>query len=124
MNSFLYFKTEDKSSNQRSVLYEKFIGFYQQKVSTRQGHRCPCLPTCSNYTLFAMDMYGLFWGFIMGVERIYIRENMDMKYRIHYLTIWREGRPKVYDLPEANFIFKKKDWRIVDPFYYSNCWNQ
>lgn len=113
-NQFLYFQEEKKPETYK----EKMIDFYQQKVSVRQGQRCPCLPTCSNYTIYAINKYGFFCGFIMGIERIYFRENYDIKFRIHYYPIMIGDLEKVYDLPEANFIFKKKDWRIINPDYY------
>jgi hypothetical protein len=65
-----------------------------------------------------MHKCGFFWGLVMGIERIYLRENPDMNNRIHYNSVWIKGEEKVYDPPEANYLFEKHDWRIVDPDYF------
>jgi len=62
-----------------------------------------------------MDKYGFFAGFLMGIERIYIRENGDMQRRLHYYPIAVGGEIKVYDPPEANAVFRKTDWRVLRP---------
>ena len=113
-----YFQERVSSPKYRKKIYGEIIWFYKKNVSPKQGSRCPCFPSCSTYTLYSMKEYGFFWGFIMGIERIYIRENFDVTYRIHYVPIWINGKEKVYDPPEANYLFGKKDWRIVNPIYF------
>ena len=55
-------------------------------------------------------------GFRMGMDRIYFRENFDMKYLKHYLPVnLGNNIIKVYDPVKANNIFTKKDWTIIDP---------
>lgn len=94
----------------------RLIGAYRDHVSPIQGHRCPCLPSCSIFTLYSIQEYGFFVGLIMGVERLYLRENLDIMNRLHYMPVLgSDGLLRVYDPPEANFIFKKYDWRIIDP---------
>lgn len=69
----------------------------------------------------AMGRYGFTMGFIMGIERIYFRENFDMKYLKHYLPVLLENNTlKVYDPVEANYLFSKKGWTIIDPAYSSS----
>jgi hypothetical protein len=52
----------------------------------------------------------------MGMDRIYFRENFDMKYLKHYLPVnLGNNIIKVYDPVKANNIFTKKDWTIIDP---------
>jgi len=54
----------------------------------------------------------------MGIERLYIRENLDLINRHHYISaLDPEGVSKAYDPPEANFIFGNCDWRIIDPAF-------
>lgn len=114
-----YFQEKVKFTTSSTSLYSKLLWFYKDKVSPKQGERCPCFPSCSTYTLYSMQEYGFFWGFIMGVDRIYFRESLDVIHRIHYLTVRVNNNEKVYDPPEANFIFSKKDWRIIDPVYFN-----
>jgi len=94
----------------------RFIGAYREHVSPIQGHRCPCLPTCSVFTLYSIQKYGFFVGLVMGVERLYLRENLDIINQLHYMPVLgSDGSSRVYDPPEANFIFEEYDWRIIDP---------
>ena len=101
-----------------SKLYRSALKAYQRDVSPRQGPKCPASPSCSSFTLQAMDNYGFLKGFIMGLDRIYFRENFDMKYLKHYLPVYLQGSiVKVYDPVEANDIFRKKDWTLIDPYF-------
>jgi hypothetical protein len=99
-------------------LYSKLIWFYKREVAPRQQRRCPFYPTCSTYTLYSMRKYGFFWGFLMGIERLYFRENPTVYRRTHYHSCWHNGDEHAYDPPEANFIFGEKDWRTIDPDFY------
>lgn len=45
------------------LLYKKFI-------SAPRGNRCKYTPTCSMYTLDAIEKYGAFFGMPMGAWRI------------------------------------------------------
>jgi hypothetical protein len=52
----------------------------------------------------------------MGLDRIYFRENPDMKNLRHYLQVTLpDNLTKVYDPVEANNIFSQKEWTIIDP---------
>jgi uncharacterized protein len=114
--------SKNKSMKKRSEqLFVAPLKSYQKNVSPKQGPKCPALPSCSSFTLSAMNQYGFVRGFIMGLDRIYFRENFDMKYLKHYLPVFLPGNlAKVYDPVEANNIFRKKDWTLIDPdFSYS-----
>ena len=100
------------------------IGYYQQRVSPLQGSRCPCFPSCSDFTGYAMDKYGMVTGFLMGLERIFIREQgllftADYYSSIERFSINHQLKSGFYDLPEANNIFLKKDWRCMSPDFYN-----
>ena len=98
------------------TLHSRFIEFYQAKVSPMQGAKCPASPSCSVYTYAAMNKFRFAQGFIMGLERIYFRENRDMKSLIHYFSIVTDdNKYKIYDPVDANNIFGKKTWQIIDP---------
>ncbi len=46
-----------------------FIKCYQ--ITPLSTHSmCRCYPTCSNYTILAINEYGAFKGLIMGIKRI------------------------------------------------------
>ena len=48
----------------------KAIGFYQKYISPLSGPKCRYYPTCSHYTLEAIDRYGFFLGGAMGALRL------------------------------------------------------
>ena len=46
------------------------IRFYQKYISPLSGPKCRYYPTCSHYTLEAIDRYGFFLGGALGTLRI------------------------------------------------------
>ena len=48
----------------------KGIRFYQRAFSTFSPAHCRYYPTCSNYTLEAINRFGAVKGVLMGVARI------------------------------------------------------
>ena len=48
----------------------KAIRFYQRFVSPVIGARCIYLPTCSQYTIEAIEEWGALRGILMGAYRI------------------------------------------------------
>jgi len=106
------------SSNKFSSLSDRLIGWYQTRVAPRQGSRCPCFPSCSVYTRYSMKRYGFFPGLLMGIERLFFRENSDMRARLHYHSLILSGKELVFDPPEANFPIRERDWRIIVPRYH------
>lgn len=46
------------------------IRFYQKFISPVKPGKCRFYPTCSQYTLQAIEKYGAFKGSILGVKRI------------------------------------------------------
>ena len=94
--------------------WERAIFYYKHNVSALQGRDCPSFPSCSEFTLRSMRLYGFWRGFFMGVERIYLRENPGMQDGF-YMKVNINGENKFYDPPEANDIFAPADWRLADP---------
>ena len=45
------------------------IRFYQS-MPFKSHHSCRFVPTCSNYTIQAIEQYGSFRGMWMGIKRI------------------------------------------------------
>ena len=48
----------------------KAIRFYQRKISPLFGPKCRFYPTCSSYTVTAIERFGLFKGTLLGIGRI------------------------------------------------------
>lgn len=48
----------------------KAIGFYQRRISPLFGPKCRYYPTCSQYTLEAIERYGVLRGGVLGALRI------------------------------------------------------
>lgn len=46
------------------------IHFYQQYLSSADGHRCPMTPSCSGYAVQAIRRHGPFLGWIMACDRL------------------------------------------------------
>jgi len=100
------------------------IDYYKQNVSPLQGSRCPCFPSCSDFTAYSMEKFGVVTGFIMGFERLFIREQGMLFSTKNYDKINRYStkyhlKSGLYDLPEANNIFIKKEWRTLSADFYN-----
>lgn len=48
----------------------KIVKFYQMAISPYLGANCRYLPTCSQYTIEALEKYGAVKGLFLGVKRI------------------------------------------------------
>lgn len=48
----------------------KMIRFYQRAISPYKVFHCIYTPTCSQYTIEAIEKYGLLKGGFMGLRRI------------------------------------------------------
>lgn len=46
------------------------IKVYQKFISNQFGRKCKYYPSCSNYTMQAVDKYGIIKGNILGIIRI------------------------------------------------------
>ena len=49
----------------------KFIKGYRFLISPFLGHSCRYLPTCSQYTIEALEAHGFFKGSFMSLKRIF-----------------------------------------------------
>ncbi len=47
-----------------------FVKFYQKCISPYCPGCCRYIPTCSNYTISALNKYGIFKGSWLGLKRI------------------------------------------------------
>lgn len=48
-----------------------FIRVYQNTLSPLLGKNCRYIPTCSEYTIEAIEEYGAIKGVFMGIKRIF-----------------------------------------------------
>lgn len=46
------------------------IRLYQWFISPLLGKNCRHIPSCSNYTIQAIEEWGIFKGFLLGIKRI------------------------------------------------------
>lgn len=53
-----------------AVPFILLVKFYQKAISPLTPATCRYTPTCSHYTLTALQKYGLFKGGWMGIKRI------------------------------------------------------
>ena len=53
-----------------TVILIKLIKGYKFLISPLLGHSCRYLPTCSEYSLEALETYGLFKGILISFKRI------------------------------------------------------
>jgi len=54
-----------------AVPFILLVKFYQKIISPLTPATCRYTPTCSHYTLTALQKYGLFKGGWMGIKRIF-----------------------------------------------------
>lgn len=50
------------------------IRVWQQGLTSQDGPTCPFYPSCSEYARIAIERYGTFWGWALGMER-YMRDH-------------------------------------------------
>ena len=48
----------------------KIIKYYKYLISPLLGHSCRYFPTCSEYSIEALEEYGLFKGIYISIKRI------------------------------------------------------
>lgn len=80
----------------RSGLFESLYRFYRQRVSSRDGARCPYYPTCSGYAITAIRTHGPLVGSLYTVDRL-LREYPGMDHVDHYPLVTPHDTPRLYD---------------------------
>lgn len=85
-----------------------FIGsvrFYQRNLSPVLGGRCPMDPSCSRYSIQAINKHGAFLGLIMTADRL-LHEADETRYAT---AIVRENKVTFSDPVENNDFWFSKD---------------
>jgi len=53
-----------------TLILIKFIKGYRYLISPLLGHSCRYLPTCSEYSIEALQTFGFFKGLFLSIKRI------------------------------------------------------
>ena len=75
-----------------AILYD----FYHNRISGRDGARCPYYPTCSAYGLQSIQRRGWIVGTLLVTDRL-LREYPWMQRFDHYPFITPHDTPRLYD---------------------------
>jgi hypothetical protein len=78
------------------------VHVYRNHISPLDGDRCPSLPTCSSYSVQAMEKHGLFLGWMMTVDRL-----------LH------EGQEEARVSP---VVYHEGKWKLFDPVRNNDFW--
>ena len=52
------------------ILFISLIRFYQKFISPGLGNNCKYIPSCSEYTIEAINRFGVIKGSFYGIKRI------------------------------------------------------
>jgi len=78
------------------------LNLYRDHISPIDGDRCPSLPTCSSYSVQAMEKHGFFLGWVMTVDRL-----------LH------EGQEEAEVSP---VVYHEGKWKLFDPVRNNDFW--
>lgn len=78
------------------------VNLYRDHVSPIDGDRCPSLPSCSSYSVQAMEKHGFFLGWMMTVDRL-----------LH------EGQEETKVSP---VVYYEGKWMLFDPVWNNDFW--
>jgi hypothetical protein len=82
----------DETSGFNPALW--LVHLYRNHISPIDGDRCPSLPTCSSYSVQAMEKHGLFLGWMMTVDRLLHEGQEETKVSP---VVYHEGKWKLFD---------------------------
>jgi hypothetical protein len=68
-----------KNDSVPSYLLKSSVEFFKNYISRVDGDRCQMHPTCSSYSLQAIDIHGFIVGIVMTADRL-IHESNEMDY--------------------------------------------
>jgi putative membrane protein insertion efficiency factor len=84
---------------------QSVLRFFQEYISPVDGDRCPCYPTCSQYSVEAIRRHGVWIGLVMTFDRL-IHESNEIR-QAPLVKVY--GSYRYYDPVENNdFWWNKK----------------
>jgi len=84
-------------------LLKQGVRFFQRYISVVDGDRCPMYPTCSAYSLSALEKHGPMMGTFMTVDRLFHETDPQE----HRHPMMKYGRRRFYDPLENNDFWLK-----------------
>jgi putative component of membrane protein insertase Oxa1/YidC/SpoIIIJ protein YidD len=96
-----------QTSSLPTLLAEDLLWTWQHSLSGHDGSQCPHYPSCSRYSLIAVDDYGVLAGVIMTAERLE-RCHDDANAQGQYA--WRavNGQLMIWDPPKLDAWWLQK----------------
>ena len=98
--------SQTNSPKEQASAWTGALDFYQSFLSRADGHRCPMIPSCSEYAKQAFRQHGFIKGWVLACDRL-LRCGRD---EIHLAPVIRvKGSARAYDPLGANtFWWKQK----------------
>jgi putative membrane protein insertion efficiency factor len=93
-----YAQTISSAENPFSRFLISSVRFFQKRISPIDGDRCSMAPTCSHYSLRAIQKHGPLLGFMMSADRI-VHEYEEQRF---VPAIWDGRSYRFYDPVENN----------------------
>ncbi len=84
---------------------------YSRAISSQDGATCMFYPTCSAFTTKSIKKYGLFWGILMGSDRIQRCNPLSARARYYPID---PRRKRFLDPVDKEYIFAKPEAKFTD----------
>ncbi|MBN1335885.1 MAG: membrane protein insertion efficiency factor YidD [Deltaproteobacteria bacterium] len=88
--------TAEQAPTRPEGAVERLYAWYHDRVTPKDGPRCPFYPTCSAYALEAWRIHGPVGGVILAVDRL-LREYPWMSRDRFYPVVSPHGAPRFHD---------------------------
>ncbi len=94
-----------KTSNPVKIVAVWTLKLYKRCISPGQGEQiCNYSPSCSQFTKEAIEKYGLFWGILMGGDRLLRCNSFSPGYEGRFYFGRQAGR--IYDPVRDHYLLK------------------
>ncbi|PLX43277.1 MAG: hypothetical protein C0609_08705 [Deltaproteobacteria bacterium] len=84
------------------VITDSLLNLYRSTQGSVGGSSCPSYPSCSAYSLRAIDLYGPLVGTVLTAARL-VSEGEEG----NFAPVIHKGRPLVYSPPEWDMAYLK-----------------
>jgi putative component of membrane protein insertase Oxa1/YidC/SpoIIIJ protein YidD len=92
------------------VLSVAVVRLYQTAISPHRAGACPMEPSCSRYGLQALHEAGWFQGWLMTLDRLFLRENPGMAAHVVWIEV--DGVPRPFDPPAFDDLSGEVPWPL------------